>query len=96
MNPAYFQIWATLPVLGRQFAGWLYTTTPKAQIVLAALKSGPAGSAFEILTQAGQPIAPSVPGGGFNIPGLDDLGDILGGLGQYPNVGAKPPCNCGF
>lgn len=93
MNPQYFQLWRTLPMVGRQFSAWVWATLPEAYALQASLAAGAAaGIQWEVLNQQGQPIAP---GGGLTspptVPGLDDL---LGTLGGY--VGAAPPCKCGF
>ena len=70
MQTQWFQCWANVPMLGRQWVGWLSTTYFHAAALDLALK-GCAGAGHEILDAQGQPLQTS------NIPGLPNITDYI-------------------
>ena len=88
MQTQWYQIWADIPYIGRQWSGWLNTDPIRAATVAQGLQyctpgaTGGVGQGFKltILEQNGQPV-PTV-GGGAGV-GIPDIGQILGTLGNW-------------
>lgn len=55
----WFQLWAQIPVLGNQWAGWLETTRLQA-IGLQASFTGCAGVKYTVLNEDGSPLQTAV------------------------------------
>ena len=64
---AWYQIWVQVPLLGRQWGGWLYTDQIRAFALAAGLKTCP-GGAVSIYDQAGNELVPGALS--FPIPGF--------------------------
>jgi len=72
MAEAWFQLWADIPLVGRQWVGWLKTTPLHASALSVALQGCP-GVGYTILDADGRQVQ--------GMPG--NLGDYLPGLGNY-------------
>lgn len=73
MQTAWFQMWVTVPVLGRQWAGWLNTDIARAMALEASLKG--AALKYEVLDQNGAALPSSqLPSlGQFGLPNLGGI-----------------------
>ena len=68
MSEGWYQVFATLPMVGTQFVGWLWTAQYKAYALATSAPSACPGAGLAIYDQNGQPVAP--PAGFPTIPGL--------------------------
>jgi len=110
-SPQYFQLRATLPYVGEQFVGWVYTDPVRATALAVALRQCPAAASYTVTTQQGQPLLdasgvpllqglPGLPGlpGGLQTAG-QQAGQALGGwlaqLGLGGGAGGASPQGAG-
>ena len=59
MQEEWYQLWANIPIIGRQWAGWIRTNQLSAQGLALSLQGCP-GVNYTLLTQGGQEVTPQV------------------------------------
>ena len=70
MQQEWFQLWVTVPYLGRQWAAWISTDRLRAYAMAMFIQGCP-GATYELLDANGNAIqAPQVPNFPWQIPGM--------------------------
>lgn len=70
MQQEWFQLWADVPMLGRQWVAWISTDRMRASMMVVGMQ-GCQGATYTLLDAQGRPVkAPQLPKFPWNIPGM--------------------------